>query len=97
MSSIPLSYDYEFEKISDCSELQKSAIDEIAKEFEINTRKLNEIVQHFRNEMNKGLTKHGQTVAMVPSYGKLLFKPNFTLINRLHSLNYIYSYWDSNW
>ncbi|RIA97617.1 hexokinase-domain-containing protein [Glomus cerebriforme] len=68
MSPIPLSYDDKFEEINYCSELQKSAINEITKEFEINNKKLNEIIEHFRNEMNKGLTKHGQTVAMVPSY-----------------------------
>jgi len=65
---VPLSCE-KFEQVTGCSESQKSAIDEISKEFEVNTKKLKEIVDHFRNEMNKGLADHGQTVAMVPSYG----------------------------
>ncbi|GBB98726.1 hypothetical protein RclHR1_03300006 [Rhizophagus clarus] len=64
----PLTFTDEFQEINDCSESQKSAIDEIAKGFEINTEKLKEIIESFRNEMNKGLASHGQTVPMVPSY-----------------------------
>ena len=48
-------------------------INEISKEFEVNTKKLDktvEIITHFCNEMNKGLEKRGQNLAVVPSYGK---------------------------
>lgn len=69
MPPIPLTFTDKFQEINDCSESQKSAIDEITKEFEINTEKLKKIIEHFRNEMNKGLENHGQTVAMVPSFG----------------------------
>ena len=72
MSPIPLSYNDKFEEVNECSELQKSAIDEIKKAFELNTKELSEVVNHFCNEFNKGLEKHGQTVAMIPSYGNLL-------------------------
>ncbi|CAB4480215.1 hypothetical protein RhiirA5_347865 [Rhizophagus irregularis] len=68
MTPIPLTFTDKLQEFNDCSESQKSAIDEITKEFEINTDKLKKISEHFRNEMNKGLEKHGQTVAMVPSY-----------------------------
>lgn len=67
MPSIPLTLE-NFEEIANCSESQKSAIDEISKGFEVNKTKFNEIVNHFRNEMKKGLEMRGQTVAMVPSY-----------------------------
>jgi hexokinase len=69
MPPIPLTFTDKFQEINDCTESQKSAIDEFAKEFEINTEKLKEIIEHFRNEMIKGLANHGHTVAMVPSYG----------------------------
>ncbi|CAG8598237.1 3786_t:CDS:2 [Funneliformis mosseae] len=67
MPSIPLTLE-NFKEIANCSESQKSAIDEISKGFEVNKTKFNEIVNHFRNEMKKGLEMRGQTVAMVPSY-----------------------------
>jgi hexokinase len=68
MAPIPLSYAENFEGINYFSESQKSAVEEIAKEFEVDTNKLKEIIDHFRNEMNKGLAHPGQTVPMVPSY-----------------------------
>ena len=72
MSPIPLSDNDKFEAINECSESQKSAIDNIQKEFELNTKKIDEIVKHFCNEMKKGLEKTGQTLSMIPSYGNLL-------------------------
>lgn len=85
MSPTPLTFTDEFQEINDCSELQKSAIDEITKGFEINTEKLKEIVEHFRNEMNKGLACHGHTVPMVPSYGNQTFLSNFYFFYLIHT------------
>jgi hexokinase len=72
MSPIPLSYNDKFEEINQCTESQRSAIDEIQKNFELNTKKLNEIIKHFRHVMNLGLEKHRQGLYMIPSYGNLL-------------------------
>ena len=72
MSPIPLSCNDKFEEINQYSESQRSAIDEIQKEFELNVKKLDEIVTHFRNVMNLGLEKYGQGLDMIPSYGNFL-------------------------
>ncbi|CAG8603067.1 22136_t:CDS:2 [Dentiscutata erythropus] len=58
----------EIKPIDGASDSQLSAIDGIAKEFDLTVEKLSEIVNHFCNEMDKGLEKSGMTVAMIPSF-----------------------------
>ena len=52
------------------NESQRIAVDEVIDQFTVDHNKLDEIVSHFIKEMRKGLNAPGQTVAMIPSYGK---------------------------
>ncbi|KAG9291260.1 hypothetical protein G9A89_021762 [Geosiphon pyriformis] len=54
--------------IKDANELQRAAILDITRQFELTTKKIHDIKQHFINEMHKGLEKHGNSLAMIPSY-----------------------------
>ncbi|CAG8565733.1 2457_t:CDS:2 [Cetraspora pellucida] len=56
------------DNIDGASNAQLSAIDGIAKEFDLTVEKLSEIIKHFCNEMDKGLEKTGMNVAMIPSF-----------------------------
>ncbi|CAG8462730.1 14123_t:CDS:2 [Racocetra persica] len=58
----------EVEHIEGASNAQLSAIDGIAKEFDLTVEKLREIIKYFCNEMDKGLEKTGMNVAMIPSF-----------------------------
>ncbi|CAG8744444.1 8850_t:CDS:2, partial [Racocetra fulgida] len=59
----------EVEHIEGASNAQLSAIDGIAKEFDLTVEKLSEIIKYFCNEMDKGLEKTGMNVAMIPMTG----------------------------
>ncbi|CAO3658163.1 unnamed protein product [Umbelopsis vinacea] len=52
----------------DGSAEQNQAVKDLTKEFEVSTEKLRTIVRQFVIEMNKGLERHGATVAMIPSF-----------------------------
>ncbi|KAG2176134.1 hypothetical protein INT43_005367 [Umbelopsis isabellina] len=52
----------------DGSEAQKEAVNYIAKEFEVSTENLRTIVKQFNEDIDKGLQRHGATVAMIPSF-----------------------------
>ncbi|CAG8506674.1 35475_t:CDS:2 [Gigaspora margarita] len=58
----------EIDPIDGASDAQLSAIDGIAKDFDLTVEKLSEIIKHFCNEMDKGLAKSGMTVPMIPSF-----------------------------
>ena len=52
------------------NESQRIAVDKVIDNFTVDHDKLEEIVSHFIKEMRKGLNAPGQTVSMIPSYGK---------------------------
>ncbi|CAG8587082.1 12490_t:CDS:2, partial [Acaulospora morrowiae] len=58
----------EFVPIDYISQDQLITIEEITREFDLKTERLIEISNHFMRELNKGLEKYGQTLAMVPSF-----------------------------
>jgi hexokinase len=52
------------------NESQRIAVEDVINKFTLATEKLADIAAHFIDEMRKGLDAPGQTVRMIPSYGK---------------------------
>ncbi|KAF9162707.1 glucokinase [Mortierella sp. AD010] len=55
-------------KIEFESEKQKRAVEDLVQEFTVTPKLLIDIKNNFKEAMNKGLAKDGQTIAMIPSY-----------------------------
>ncbi|KAF9344560.1 glucokinase, partial [Mortierella sp. AD094] len=50
------------------SEKQKRAIEDLVQEFTVTPQLLVDIKSNFKEAMNKGLAREGETIAMIPSY-----------------------------
>ena len=65
---------------------QEAYLEKIVKQFTITPNYLEKICTHFMSEMEKGLNKEGQTLAMIPSYveGRLTGKKKSLILSFLY-------------